>query len=122
LHLGDNILARESNRKRRRLKVPETAQKGEIIVVKCLAEHAMQTGRRRNPDTGELIPRFLIDRLECHYNGKLVFFADWFNGVSANPYLTFKLRASQSGTIAITWIETDGVSTMASAEIEVLES
>ena len=72
LHLGDNILARESNRRRRRLKVPETAQKGEIIVINCLAEHVMQTGRRRDPDTGELIPRFLIERLECHYNGNLV--------------------------------------------------
>ena len=115
-------MARESNRRRRRLKVPETAQKGEIIVVKCLAEHTMQTGRRRDLDTGELIPRFLIERLECHYNDDLVFFADWFNGVSANPYLTFKLRASQSGTITVTWIETDGISTTASAEIEVLDS
>ena len=115
-------MARESIRRKRRLKVPETAQKGEIIVIKCLAEHAMQTGRRRDPDTGELIPRFLIERLECHYNDDLVFFADWFNGVSANPYLTFKLKASQSGIIAITWIETDGNRTTASSEIEVLDS
>ena len=115
-------MARENKQHRRRLKVPAEAQKDEIIVIKCLAEHVMQTGRRRNPDTGELIPRFLIERLECRYNGKVVFYADWFNGVSANPYLRFKLRAVESGTIEIIWIETDGTKTTASAEIEVVDS
>ena len=108
--------------RRRRLKVPETAKKGEIIEVRCLAEHVMQTGRRRNPDTGELIPRFLIERCECHYNGQLVFSADWFNGVATNPYLRFKLKAVETGTIEITWIESDGVKTAASAEIVVAGS
>ena len=66
-------MANDSKRTRRRLKVPETAKKGEVITIKCLAEHKMQTGRRRDPETGELIPRFLIERLECHYNGNRVF-------------------------------------------------
>ena len=112
-------MANDSKRSRRRLKVPETATKGEVITIKCLAEHEMQTGRRRDPETGELIPRFLIERLECHYNGNRVFFADWFNGVSTNPYLRFKVKAIESGTIEISWIENDGNKTTASAEIEV---
>lgn len=107
--------------RRRRLRVPETAAPGEIIQIKCLAEHVMESGRRKDRETGELVPRFLINRMECRYNGELVFFADWFNGVSANPYAAFKLRATASGTIEVTWIEDDGTVTTASRDIEVAE-
>ena len=68
--------------RRRRLRVPKTAVPGEIIQIKCLAEHVMESGRRKHPETGELVPRFLINRMECRYNGELVFFADWFNGMT----------------------------------------
>ncbi len=115
-------MANENKRSKRRLKVPDKAAQGEVITIKCLAEHEMQTGRRRHPETGELIPRFLIERLECHYNGNLVFHTDWFNGVSANPYLRFKLKAVESGRIEISWIETNGNKTTATAEIEVTPS
>ena len=107
--------------KRRRLKVPKTAQRGEVVVIKSLAEHVMESGRRKHPETGEVLPRFIIKRVECRHNGVLVFFADWFTGVSANPYLSFKLRAVESGTVEVTWIEDDETTTSASAEIEVID-
>ena len=107
--------------RRRRLRVPKTAVPGEIIQIKCLAEHVMESGRRKHPETGALVPRFLIKRMECRYNGTLVFFADWFNGMSANPYVAFKLRAAESATIEVTWIEDDGTVTTAAREIEVVE-
>jgi sulfur-oxidizing protein SoxZ len=108
--------------RRRRLRVPKTAERGEIIQIKCLAEHVMESGRRKDRDTGELVPRFLINRMECRYNGELVFFADWFNGMSANPYAAFKLRAAESGSVEVTWIEDDGTVTTAARDIEVVES
>ncbi len=106
---------------RRRLKVPKTAERGEVIEVKSLAEHIMESGRRRHFETGELLPRFIIKRVECRYSGELVFVADWFNGVSANPYLSFKLRAVDSGTVQVTWVEDDETATVASAEVEVVD-
>ncbi len=109
-------------RSKRRLKVPTSARRGEPFVVKTLAEHPMETGRRKHSDTGELVARSLIERLECRYNGQLVFFSDWFTGVSPNPYLTFKVRARDSGPVEITWIEDDGTKTTASSEILITDS
>ena len=109
-------------RSKRRLKVPPSARRGESFVVKTLAEHPMETGRRRHSDTGELVPLSLIERLECRYNGELVFYSDWFTGVSPNPYLTFKVQAKKSGTIEITWIETSGLRTTEARDIIVTES
>lgn len=108
-------------RSKRRLKVPDSARRGEFFVIKTLAEHPMETGRRRHLDTGELVPRSLIERLECRYNGQLVFFSNWFTGVSPNPYLTFKIKAKESGTVEITWIEDDGTKTTESRDILVTE-
>ena len=79
--------------------MPTSARRGESFVVKTLAEHPMETGRRRHSETGELVPLSLIERLECRYNGELVIYSDWFTGVSPNPYLTFKVKAKATGTI-----------------------
>ena len=108
-------------RSKRRLKVPSFARRGESFVVKTLAEHPMETGRRIHSDTGALVPRSLIERLECRYNGQLVFFSDWFTGVSPNQYLTFKIKAKGSGTIEVTWIEGDGTKTTESSDIVVTD-
>ncbi|HEX9646810.1 MAG TPA: thiosulfate oxidation carrier complex protein SoxZ [Alphaproteobacteria bacterium] len=105
----------------RRIKVPETARRGEIIAVKTMAEHVMEPGVRMDPATLVVYPRFILNRVECHYNGQLVFWADWFSGVSANPYLTFALRATDSGTITVTWTDDYLGVTSASAEITVLD-
>ena len=109
-------------RSQRRVKVPITARRGESFVVKTLAEHPMETGRRRHSETGELVPLSLIERLECRYNGDLVFYSDWFTGVSPNPYLTFKVKAKETGTIEITWIENSGLKTTETRDIVITES
>ena len=109
-------------RSKRRLKVPASARKGETFVIKTLAEHPMETGRRKHSETGKLVARSLIERLECRYNGQLVFFSEWFTGVSPNPYLTFKVKAKESGTIEITWIDSQGVTSTRSSEILVTDS
>lgn len=109
-------------RSKRRLKVPTSARRGESFVVKTLAEHPMETGRRRHSETGELVPLSLIERLECRYNGDLVFYSDWFTGVSPNPYLTFKVKAKESGPVEITWIENSGLRTTEKRDIVITDS
>ncbi len=113
--------AMPDQQQRRRLKVPEQARRGELFTVKCLAEHDMETGIRVDQSTGAIVPRMIIRRVECRYNDELVFFADWFQGVSANPYLTFKLRATDSGPIEVRWIDDADHTTTAIATIEVVD-
>ena len=89
--------------KLRRLKFKESVKQGEIIQIKTLAEHNMETGVRRDPDTGVIYPRLIIQKVTAKYNGVIVFKANWFSGVSANPYLAFFVTAKESGLIEVEW-------------------
>jgi sulfur-oxidizing protein SoxZ len=89
--------------KLRRLKYKEVVKVGESVKVKTLAEHQMETGVRRDPKTGVIYPRLIIQSVIAKYNGKLVFKANWFSGVSANPYLAFFIKAKESGLIEVEW-------------------
>ena len=89
--------------KLRRLKFKEEAKQGEVIQIKTLVEHNMETGVRRDPDTGVIYPRLIIQKVTAKYNGVIVFKANWFSGVSANPYLAFFVTAKESGLIEVEW-------------------
>ena len=89
--------------KLRRLKYKKIVQFGENVKIKTLAEHEMETGVRRDNITGVIYPRLIIQSVIAKYNGKIVFKANWFSGVSANPYLAFYITAKESGLIEIEW-------------------
>ena len=89
--------------KLRRLKYKKIVKVGENVKIKTLAEHEMETGVRRDNITGIIYPRLIIQSVIAKYNGKIVFKANWFSGVSANPYLAFFITAKESGLIEIEW-------------------
>jgi sulfur-oxidizing protein SoxZ len=101
-----------------RVRVPETARRGEVIEIKTLISHPMETGERADLQGGK-IPRRIITRFVCTYNGEVVFSADWHPSVSANPYLAFTTVATESGEIVLSWTDDDGSTYLASAHIEV---
>jgi len=83
------------------------AKKGEIVEVKALVAHVMETGLRKD-GKGKVIPREILNKFTCTVNGKLVFSADFEPAVSANPYIQFKFRAQESGPVVLTWFDDDG--------------
>lgn len=84
------------------LTIPKTAQRGEVIEIRTLIAHKMDPGYL--PDSqGQRIPRDIIQRFACRYNGEQVFSAELFPAVSANPYLVFYLVAAESGTLEFEW-------------------
>lgn len=87
--------------------VPGTARPGEIIEIRTLIAHPMETGYRAEAD-GRRVPRNLIRRLTCTYNGTEVFTAELFAAVAANPYCVFHTVATESGTLHFTWEGDDG--------------
>lgn len=101
-----------------RLKVPKKAKKGDIITVKSLIKHKMETGQRKGKD-GKKIPRMIIKHVSATYNGAEVFSADWWPSISANPFLSFKLRAADSGDIEIKWTDDNDKVVSKSAKISV---
>ena len=101
------------------VKLPSQAKKGEIIEIRTLASHTMETGFRHS-DTGKLIPRDIITRFVCTYNGAEIFSADLYPAISANPYLTFSTVAVESGQLEFKWTGDNGFSVAESANITVV--
>ena len=81
---------------------PATAKRGEVIELRTLIAHPMETGFRPGAD-GLLLPRNLITRFSCRYNGELVFSADLHAAMAANPYIAFFTTATESGTLSFSW-------------------
>tara|TARA_S200000501_G_C20803242_1_gene735008 strand:- start:927 stop:1259 length:333 start_codon:yes stop_codon:yes gene_type:complete len=103
-----------------RVKVPKKAKKGEVFQVKTLVTHKMETGLRKNKKTGKKIPRFIINKFTCTYNGKEVFSSDWHPAISANPYLSFFVRAHKSGPLEFSWTDDKGQIGKKAAKISVI--
>jgi sulfur-oxidizing protein SoxZ len=100
------------------INVPAKAKRGEIIEIKTLMSHVMETGYRRTA-TGELIPRNIITSFTCRYNGAEIFRADLFPAIAANPFITFFTVATESGKFDFDWIGDNGFTETASASITV---
>jgi len=91
-----------------RVRVPKSVKKGEIFEVKTLVTHLMETGRRIDKDTGKPVPRDIINGLTVVYNGAEVLKSIWHPGMSANPYTSFFVVASESGNMDFTWTDDAG--------------
>ncbi len=102
-----------------RVRVPKSAKSGEVVQVKTLFPHVMETGRRRDRKTNELVPRKIINRFECKYEGKTVFSAELHPAISANPYLSFHVRAGKTGKLEFAWTEDGGAVTTLSETLTV---
>jgi len=98
------------------INVPAKAKRGEIIEIKTLMSHIMETGYRRTA-TGEVVPRDIITSFTCRYNGVEIFRADLFPAIAANPFITFFTVATESGKFDFDWIGDEGFSESASASI-----
>ena len=101
------------------INVPATSKRGEIIEIKALVRHAMETGFRRT-QLGEAIPRDIIRQFVCLYNGIEIFRAELHPAIAANPLLSFTTVATESGTIEFRWTGDNGYAETESAPIKVV--
>jgi sulfur-oxidizing protein SoxZ len=101
-----------------RIRMPSEAKQGDVIEIKTLISHPMETGYRRDTQ-GQLIPRQIIRTFTCTYNGAEVFRADWHPAVAANPYLAFYTVATEPGQLRFEWVDEIGTVYRAEADITV---
>jgi sulfur-oxidizing protein SoxZ len=94
------------------------AKKGELVEVKALVQHVMETGQRKDAN-GNTIPRKILNKFTCTVNGKEVFSADFEPAIAANPYIQFKFKATESGPVVLTWIDDDGSKVVGEEQITV---
>lgn len=100
--------------------MPKSARKGEIITLKALVSHSMETGYRREI-SGAVIPRLIIHSFSCRYDGEEIFRADLFPAMAANPLIAFTTIATRSGPVTFTWIDDARLVITETAEIRVTD-
>lgn len=100
------------------IQLPATARKGQIIEIKALVGHIMETGFRHT-ELGKVIPRDIIRLFVCSYNGEEIFRADFHPAVAANPLIEFSTIAMESGKLEFRWTGDNGFTASESASITV---
>ena len=100
------------------INVPARAKRGQVIEIKTLISHVMETGFRPS-NIGVLLPRDIITQFVCSYDGEEIFRADLFPAISANPFIAFHTVATQSGTLTFTWTGDNGFAVTEQASITV---
>jgi sulfur-oxidizing protein SoxZ len=101
-----------------RVRVPERAQRGDVIEIRAMIEHPMESGFRLN-NVGKPIPRHIVESFTCSYDGREVFRVKLHPAVSTNPYFVFHTIATQSGELVFTWTDDLGNVKTHTARIEV---
>jgi sulfur-oxidizing protein SoxZ len=90
-----------------RVKVPKTASAGEVVTIKTLISHSMESGQRKDSD-GNVIPRSIINRFVCAFNGETVIDVTLEPAISTNPYFEFEAKVPESGEFTFVWYDDDG--------------
>ncbi len=101
------------------IRLPSSAKRGEIIEIRTLASHSMETGFRHT-ENGALIPRNIVTLFVCSYNGEEIFRAELFPAIAANPFISFSTVATESGTLEFRWSGDNGFSVTESSKITVV--
>ncbi len=92
---------------RPRVKVPKSASAGETITLKTLISHPMESGQRKD-SSGNVIPRSIINRFTCEFNGQMVVDVTMEPAISTNPYFEFDATVPEAGEFKFTWYDDDG--------------
>lgn len=98
-----------------RIRAPRTARAGEVVEIRTLLEHPMETGLRQ--EGGRTVPRDMLSRLLVRVNGEVALQAEFRNGSAANPFHVFFLRVERTSELDFTWTDEAGRSARATHRI-----
>ena len=104
---------------RPRIKVQEKAAVGDVVEIRAYISHVMETGLRRDPKSGQPVPRSIINSCSAQFNGIEFFRLQLHPGMAANPFVQFTLRVPGSGELEVSFVEDGGATVTESAKIDV---
>ena len=85
-----------------------TKLEGDVVDVRVLMAHPMETGLRKDAD-GNVVPIHFIQTITVQLNDKLVFQAETSQGIARNPVFGFKVKGAKAGDkLTITWTDNKG--------------
>ncbi|MFV0276435.1 MAG: thiosulfate oxidation carrier complex protein SoxZ, partial [Parahaliea sp.] len=101
-----------------RIHVPSPVDAGTAIEIKTLIMHPMESGRRQD-SMGNRLPRRIIHRFDCRFNGAEVIAIDLQPGIAANPLISFVMMVNEPGELTFRWHDDDGSVHVETAAVEV---
>jgi sulfur-oxidizing protein SoxZ len=101
-----------------RIRLPDSVGIGDVIEIKTLMAHPMETGTRRNTD-GTLVARLLLHTFEAKFRGREVFRAALHTGTAANPFISFFMKVPGPGEFEFTWVEDGGARTIERSALKI---
>lgn len=104
---------------RPRIRLPESAKVGDVIEIKTLISHVMETGQRKESD-GKPVPRSIINSFTATFAGAEVFTAELHPSISANPYIAFFMRVPGPGELELTWVDDTGAKVTEKVKLNVV--
>ena len=102
-----------------RIKLPDSVKSGDVIEVKTLVTHVMETGNRKDKD-GKPIPRDILNSFVAKFADQEIFRAELGPGISANPYISFQIRVPGPGTFEFSWTDDSGIKTVETMALNVV--
>ncbi len=102
-----------------RIRLPDSIKVGDIIEVKTLISHGMETGQRKDANA-KIVPRDIIHSFTAMFNGRPVFQADLQPGISANPFISFQMRVGGPGEFEFSWVDDQGAKTVERTRLNVV--
>ena len=101
-----------------RIKIPETAKVGEVIEIRAIIQHPMETGNRKDAN-GQIVPRQIIHTFVATFAGQVFFEGTFGPGISSNPSFAIPLKVPGPGQLELTWVDDEGVTTVESVTLNV---
>jgi sulfur-oxidizing protein SoxZ len=102
-----------------RIRIPDSARVGDVIEVKSIITHVMETGNRHDKN-GKLVPRDIINTFVAKFGDREVFRGEFGPGISANPYISFQMRVPGPGVFEFSWTDDHGVTTVATTPLKLV--
>lgn len=82
-----------------------------IVQVKVIMKHPMETGQRRDKNTGKLIAAHFINKITIAINDKDVLVSRCTGGISKNPFFGFQVSGAKTNDIIkVSWFDNLGES------------
>lgn len=86
-----------------------TKQQDGLTLVRILIDHPMETGRRKDDATGELVPAHYITDVTIEHNGRRIATGQLSTAVSKNPYISVRFKDGKPGDrIRVSWVDNLG--------------
>ena len=88
------------------IKIRATLQ-GDITEIRVLMPHPMETGQRKDPESGKVVPTHFIQTFSLSANGNLLVSGQLNTSISRNPLFAFHAIGLKAGDrIAVEWTDT----------------